>query len=232
MDISKRLCNTAIEAADSKRVIKTGYLRGAAGLTASECDTVASHIQAVNIPTLLLGYELQDLIQELGLTIDMCRLAFMSVFHDAGETRSGDTGSNSMAVFGSCKLHHLESQGLAAFTEGWLAQKLIMDLYDEYRGYSSVEALLVHTADIIEGLEKGLQTGHCKPWLIDGMLLPILASNINIFRRREGDLAELGKVLAEIILDTAVELFERYRVRVEVCDSVETIIKEKSIQIE
>lgn len=216
------LVDAILDAAATKRIVKTGYVRQAGGLYPGECDTVAGHSHAVAWPTILLAMELKD-----EFPLDLARVLAMVITHDHGEGRSGDTGSSSMAVFGTCKLHHLEREGLATSLKGWKAESYILELFDEYRAYSSAEALVVHAADMLEGFEKSLQRGHVQPWMIQDMLIPILADNLRIFRSREGALAPIGNKLAELILDTVAELFRRYHLEGDICSQVEAFIQKQ-----
>ncbi len=201
----KKLLNVIQDAVDAKRVLKTGYVRGFGGISANSCDTIGSHGYAVGWIAYCMAYQLSD---EFDLSVG--KILEIVMVHDQGESRSGDTGASSVAVFGTCKLHALERDGLAACVAGLACSDRAMALFDEYRAASSPEALVVRLADNLEGLEKGLQHGHNKPWIVEDTLMPILAYNVALFARREGNLRDIGLRLAEMLISTAADLLSSY----------------------
>src|SRR6266849_4619315 len=100
------------DAVAAKRSIKTGYVRQPGGLYPSQCDTVASHSHAVSLLSVTIAHEIKDDLEKIGVRLNLERVATMAIFHDQGETRSGDTGATSYAVYGVCKLYNFEMEGL------------------------------------------------------------------------------------------------------------------------
>lgn len=217
---SKKLAEGVFDAVASKRIHKTGYVRHVGGIYPSENDTVAAHLHAVATITLKLAYEIREDIEKLGVKLDMQKMFEMVIMHDHGETRSGDTGAQSIATFGVCKLHFLERDGLEKSVKGWKCSDKVMEYFDEYRTYSSPESLLVHAADVLEGLEKGLHSSHAKPWIIEDMLYPIIAENVEIFMHKHNSYPHLKDVahylIDAVIIPGAQELFNAYRIPVDV----------------
>lgn len=212
----EKLAEAVFDAAASKRIHKTGYVRHVGGIYPSENDTVASHLHAVSVIALKFAYEFDKALKANGITLDIEKVLRMVIMHDHGEMRSGDTGATSTAIFGVCKLHFLERDGLEKSLGGWKAKEQVMADYDEYRNYSSAESLLVHAADALEGIEKGLHVAHNKPWIVEEMLYHILADVVTIFRSKDKMYPELngvGGYLADNVIIPGVQaLFDAYRV--------------------
>jgi 5'-deoxynucleotidase YfbR-like HD superfamily hydrolase len=212
------------DAVNAKSILKTGYVHGLGGINSAQCDSVAAHSHAVSWLTLALGHAL---LKE-GYALDMTRLLTMVIVHDQGETNSGDPGATAQATYGDhCKLYSLERDGLQASVYGLPHAGFVMELYDEYRKYSSRESLVVHAADALEGLEKGLRHGHMRPRFVRGRLISTLMDNVRILRSREGEeLAALGDHLSEILLSAAVGLFAAYEVAIDLRTTVEQSMAE------
>jgi 5'-deoxynucleotidase YfbR-like HD superfamily hydrolase len=148
------------DAVAQKRVIKWGYLRQFGGLYPTQCDTVGAHSNTVSVLAAVLGFEYaEDIESATGVRLRLDDVTLLSIFHDLGESRSGDTGAYSHAIRGFCNLHSLEREGLHATVAGFRIEQRVMSLFDDYRGYRTPEAIIVHVADNLEGFEKGAHAG-------------------------------------------------------------------------
>ncbi|VFN03956.1 MAG: HD domain-containing protein [Candidatus Kentron sp. G] len=129
-------------------------MRQFGGVYPSECDTVAGHSSAVSVLATVLAYEFsEELKSETGVELNLPDVTLMATFHDFGEARSGDTGVSSLSVHSVCKLFPLEREGLEANLKGLKISRRVLELFDDYRGYKTPEALSVHIADNLEGIE-------------------------------------------------------------------------------
>lgn len=212
------------DAVASKRVLKTGYVRQPGGLYPGQCDTVASHSHAVAALAAVIAYEVADLFEKAcSIRLNLEQVLLLAVFHDHAETRSGDTGAQSIAIYGSCKLYDLESDALKAMLAGFRLAPNVTGLYEGYRTYTTAEALVVHAADIIEGFEKAAShfPPHSQP-IQDAVR--ILGENVRIFRDRkhavptpEGEkLSKAGSLLVDrIVLPITSMIARSYRLDVE-----------------
>lgn len=213
----EKIAEAVFDAVASKRIHKTGYVRHVGGIYPSENDTVAAHLHAVSVIALKLAYEFKTPLKERGIDLDIEKVLRMAIMHDHGEMRSGDTGATSMATFGVCKLHFLERDGLEKSLGDWSSKEQVMTDFDEYREYSKTESLLVHAADVLEGLEKGLHVAYNKPWILEGMLYHVLAENVKIFESKDKMYPELngvGSYLADnVIISGAQAIFNAYKVK-------------------
>ncbi len=216
----EKLKKAVFDAVASKKILKTGYVRQAGGLYPSECDTVGSHCNAIAVIANLVAHEVnQEIKEECDVELNLGDVALLSTFHDYGETKSGDTGAQSIAIYDECRLHSLERDGLQASVEGWKASEKIMKLYDDYRKYCTPEAIVVHIADNLEGFEKVLETFHNKPWVLNDALR-IFQYNVRIYRRKKQIDVKLGKVadyLTDNVLIPGIQaLVDTYQVKVDV----------------
>lgn len=189
-----RLLIVIRDAITQKRVIKWGYVRNFGGPHPGACDSVASHTAAVSALAVMMAYEIaEELERETGVKLNLQDVPLLAVFHDLGECRSGDTGASSHAVRGVCGLHALEREGLEAVMAGLKLKDRVMSFFDDYRSYSTPEAILVHVADNIEGFEKGLEVGHGCGESVD-VAFSIVQENVNIYKTRCKANAQLGLV--------------------------------------
>lgn len=187
------------DAVAAKRSIKTGYVRQPGGLYPTQCDTVAAHSHAVSLLAMTIAHEVKDDLEKMGIHLNLERVATMAIFHDQGETRSGDTGATSHAVYGVCKLYTFEMEGLEATLKGYKVSPLAMELFDEYRKYSSPESLVVHIADNLEGFEKALHSmGNSR--MIREDTIRVARENMEFYERRESQLKEVADFLVAKVL--------------------------------
>jgi 5'-deoxynucleotidase YfbR-like HD superfamily hydrolase len=229
----ERLHHAIFDAVASKRVLKTGYVRQPGGLYPGECDTIAAHSHAVSVLSVLIAHEIaSDLERQCGVKLNMEDITLLSIFHDHGETRSGDTGAQSIATYGVCKLYELEEDALRACVADLSLAPRAMQLFDNYRKYSSPEALIVHAADILEGFEKAAGRFHDRPWVMEDAFR-ILAYNVCVFRDRLAAfpqnvaLSRAGQFLADNVILPGTQLVaDQYRIAVSVRDLVETRFRE------
>lgn len=204
MDQAK-LGRFVIDAVAAKRAIKTGYVQMPGGLYPSDCDSVAGHSFTIAALALEIAHEIkEELDRAFKISLNLERVATLAIFHDYGEAKSGDPGAASHATYPgeACRLHSLERDGLLTTVKGGKIEGLVMDLYDEYRKYSTPESLVVHMADNLEGFEKALQGAHRSPvFLSTG--LRIFSENVALYRGKHRVDKTLGKIaehLAETIL--------------------------------
>ncbi|HTG37046.1 MAG TPA: HD domain-containing protein [Thermoanaerobaculia bacterium] len=202
-----------------KRVIKWGYVRQFGGLYPAECDSVAAHSGSVGALAVLLAAEYRSVIQAAcGVTIDIEEVALMALFHDYGEGRSGDTGASSYSVRGFCNLHPLEREGLVASLSGLQFEDRALQLWDDYRAYRTPEAIVVHIADNLEGMEKAL---HCargsKEVVTDSFR--IFEENLQIYESRKDVDDKLGAVanflVKNVLLPGRILLADAYGAQIQ-----------------
>jgi 5'-deoxynucleotidase YfbR-like HD superfamily hydrolase len=182
-----------------KRMIKWGYVRQLGGLYASECDSVAAHSGAVAILAVMIADQHRKEIEDkFGVAISIEDVSLMALFHDFGEGRSGDTGALSFSLRGYCELHSLEREGLIASLNGQESLDRIVSLWDEYRGYTTPEAIVVHMADNLEGLEKALHAARgSREMLADGFR--IFAGNLETYKRKKAEGGKVGEVAEYLV---------------------------------
>lgn len=215
-----KLKKMILEAVASKKILKTGYVRQAGGLYPSECDSVGAHCNTIAVIANLISHEVyEDLKNECDVELNFADIALMATFHDYGETKSGDTGAQSIAMYDACRLHNLERDGLKSSVEGWKAAEKIMKLYDDYRKYCTPEAIVVHIADNLEGFEKVLENFHNKPWVLKDALR-IFQYNVRIYRRKKQLDSKLG-IVADYMVDHVLipgiqALIDTYEVKADI----------------
>jgi len=205
----QRFLECVFDAVASKKLLKTGYVRQVGGLYPANCDTVAGHSHAVSVIALILTFEIsQELKDYCGYFLNTEDIITLAVIHDHGEARSGDTGAQSMATYGECKLFSLERDALAASFDGLVASETVLRLFDDYRKYSTPEALVVHAADVLEGFEKALEHFHNRPLALDRSLKTI-SHNLQLFRERQAVgspvLEQVGHFLADRVLYPCID---------------------------
>jgi 5'-deoxynucleotidase YfbR-like HD superfamily hydrolase len=217
---NQKLASCIFDSIASKRVVKTGYVRQPGGIYMNECDTIAAHSNAVSVLALQIAFEYADEIKDFaGVALELGDIAMMSIFHDFGETRSGDTGALSKSVYPdeSCKLHYLEREGLVASLSGLKIEPKAVSLFDDYRKYGTPEAIVVHVADNLEGFEKAL---HCArgSTLISENALEIIEENFEIYNRKKDQHPILGKVcdflVIEVLSPGVQEILKAYRIEI------------------
>ena len=199
--IKEKVGHVIFDAIASKRVLKTGYVRATDGLHPTECDTVAAHSHAISIAAVTVAYEVAEEVQKTcGVTLDLHRIAVLAIYHDHGEARSGDTASASHGIYGVCKLYDLEKAGLEASIKGFAIEKLVMELYEEYRKWSTAESLVVHAADMLEGLTKAVERrAHLRKVVDDAV--EHFASDVLIFKnKKDSDMEKLADFLVHNVL--------------------------------
>jgi 5'-deoxynucleotidase YfbR-like HD superfamily hydrolase len=212
-----RILGLVQDAIASKRVLKWGYARTFGGLYPSECDTVAAHAGAVTVLAAALATEVGSVLAaKFGVPPSLEDTLLMAAFHDFGEGRSGDTGAASHAIRGYCNLHALEREALDASLTGLGLHERALRLFDDYRAYRTVEALLVHVADTIEGFEKALHVARGMHTVLQNAQR-IVIENLSIFHRRgEYDpvLGQVADYLAnEVLVPCLQQLCEAYGVQ-------------------
>ena len=204
MSQAERLLECIFDAVASKRVLKTGYVRHPGGLYPAQCDTVAGHSHAVSVIALVICFELRTALQgACAYSLNIQDVVLLAVIHDHGEGRSGDTGAQSMAMYGVCKLFSLERDALKASFEGLAVSETVLRLFDDYRKYSTPEALVVHAADVLEGFEKALEHFHDRPSLLTRSIETV-QHNFHLFQDREAlddeTLKKVGAFLVDRVL--------------------------------
>lgn len=207
------------DAIAQKRIVKWGYVRQFGGLYPSECDSVAAHSNAVAALAVILATEYAERICEVsGISIDVGDVSVMGTFHDYGEGRSGDTGAASFAVRGYCNLHPLEREGLVTSLAGLKFEERALRLWDEYRRYATPEAVIVHIADNLEGLEKAFHAARGAREVVADALR-ISSENLQIYGDRSSVSEGLGKVaellVREVLLPGRMLLADAYGITVE-----------------
>ncbi|GEM_PF-2826080 len=227
MNIPK-LRKAIFEAVAAKKILKTGYVRQPGGLYPAECDTVAAHSHTISVLSVLLASEIaEDLKKACGVELNLQDVAVLAIFHDYGEAKSGDTGAQSIAMYNVCKLHNLERDGLKSTVIDWKMADAIMKLYDDYRKYSTPEALAVHIADNLEGFEKALENFHNKPWVLENALR-IFQENIQIYRRRKMFGEQLGNVsdflVEQVLIPGMQALADTFRIGVDMRELAEKAV--------
>jgi len=172
----KKLADLLFEAAMLKRIERTGYSFLGSG---KEC--VASHSFGVGFTAWLLS----SMYKKEGKTVDQEKVIKMALLHDFTEARTGDFNAVN-------KLYNSTDEEKAlkdAFSESLLEDE-VFELWREYRKMDSLEAKIVHDADVIDlivQLKEQMDLGN-----------PYAEKWINYAKRRL--VTELGKKLAKAVL--------------------------------
>lgn len=216
---SDRLKDVIRDSIAQKRVIKWGYVREFGGAYPADCDSVGAHTSAVASLATILAYEIsEELESETTYKIDIEKVMLTAIFHDFGEGRSGDTGASSFGIRNHCDLYALEREGLSNSLDGLRVRENALSTFDHYRAYNSVESLLVHVADIIEGTEKGLHQSHGRGPILD-TVKKIVVENVKIFRTRIDDGGQLSAaanfLLSQVLIPALLVLSNIYDVQLD-----------------
>jgi len=220
------LARTIFDTVASKRIVKTGFVAAPGGIYIHECDSVAAHSNAVAVLATIIACEFKDQIKdETGIEIDPGNIALMAIFHDFGETKSGDTGAQSKGVYpaDACKLHYLEREGLQTCLNGLKAETRVISSFDQYRTYNSPEAIIVHIADNLEGFEKALSSSRGTPGIMN-MAIRIMKENLEIYSRKKDIDVNLGKVctlmVEEVLLPGLQKIIDGYGYKYDITEKI------------
>ncbi|WP_028841043.1 HD domain-containing protein [Thermodesulfobacterium hveragerdense] len=174
-DFYSRYANFLFEVAFLKRVERTGYPYLGTGH-----ENVASHSFGVAF----IAWILSELVEE---KVDKEKLFKMALLHDLPETRTGDFNALN-------KLYNQtdEKKALADAFQGIPLSEEVLNLWKEYRSLASLEARLVHDADIIDLIiqlkeQRDLNNPYAQKWI--DYAKPKL-------------ITEVAKTLVETILET------------------------------
>lgn len=175
MSLYHRLAKLLFEASLLKRIERTGY---------SYLGTGRENVAAHSFGVLFCAYVLS---QKFKGKIDENKLFKMALFHDFIEARTGDFNAVN-------KLYNQadERKALNEALEGLFFAEEVLNLYEEYRKGESLEAKLVHDADVLDLIvqlkeQKDLNNPFAERW-------------INYAKRRL--ILEESKGLAEAITET------------------------------
>ncbi|QER41818.1 HD domain-containing protein [Thermodesulfobacterium sp. TA1] len=148
-----KYANLLFEVAFLKRIERTGYPYLGTGR-----ENVASHSFGV----VFIAWILSSLSEE---KVDKEKLFKMALLHDLPETRTGDFNALN-------KLYNRtdEKKALEDAFEGMSLSQEVLSLWQEYRALKSLEAKLVHDADVIDLIiqlkeQKDLNNPYAQKWI-------------------------------------------------------------------
>jgi len=194
------------------RTKKLGYSNPEGGIHPSLADSVSDHSHVVA----LLAYDIAEALSKK-YQVNPLITHLMGSIHDLGEGLSQDTGAISKALHPNenCHLYDMERTGLKrTVSESQSLEEISMSLFDEYRAYRTPEALIVHTADKIEGYHKGVMgvPGSSDEYVYN--VLRILLESCELFLRKsqENDMEELGSELVyDYLIPSTISIMDMYR---------------------
>jgi 5'-deoxynucleotidase YfbR-like HD superfamily hydrolase len=97
--------------------------------------------------------------------------------------------------------------------QGLKAGDRVLTTFDNYRKYSTPEAIIVHIADNLEGFEKAMYSSRGTPAIMN-MAFRIMKENLEIYTRKKDQDEALGKVCAlmvdQVLLPGLQKITEAY----------------------
>lgn len=173
-----RYANLLFEVALLKRIQRTGYAYLGTGK-----ENVASHSFGV----VFIAWILSELYKAKATNINVEKTIKMALIHDIIESRTGDFNAVN-------KLYNRaeEKKALEDAFEGTHLKDEVLLLWEEYRSLKTLEAKIVHDADVIDLIvqlkeQKDLNNPYAQKWI--DYAKPKL-------------ITDLGKELVETILNT------------------------------
>jgi 5'-deoxynucleotidase YfbR-like HD superfamily hydrolase len=136
-----------------KQLYRQGWLQ--AGVSMTDCETVAEHSLGVVLLTALLGLQMKE-----DGAFDLEKALLLALFHDFGEIYAGDF--TPLDKIPAEKKHALELDAMRRVFDGLPTADTILGLWEEYEAGETAEANFVKQMDRMEmGLQASVyqQTG-------------------------------------------------------------------------
>ncbi|MEM4397162.1 MAG: HD family hydrolase [Candidatus Woesearchaeota archaeon] len=135
----------------SKELPRQGFLYS--GFKRNEADSVAAHSFSVSIFSYLLAKELKKEIKE----IDPEKTLKIALFHDLGETITGDIGTYAKELARGV-FDKVEFDAFSLLFRNIDYKEEMLSYFEEYQKLSSVEAQIVKFADALDAFVQGFNT--------------------------------------------------------------------------
>ena len=135
----------------SKELPRQGFLYS--GFKRNEADSVAAHSFSVALFSYLLAKELE----KEGWKINPDRVLKIALFHDLGETITGDIGTYAKDLARGV-FDDVEKNAFGLLVRNTANKKEMIGCFEEYQNLKSIEAQLVKFADALDAFVQGFNT--------------------------------------------------------------------------
>ncbi len=135
----------------SKELPRQGFLYS--GFKRNEADSVAAHSFSVTLFSYLLAKELE----KEGWNIDPEKTLKIALFHDLGETITGDIGTYAKDLARGT-FEEVEKNAFGLLVRNMGNKKELKDYFDEYTKLKSVESQVVKFSDALDAFIQGFNT--------------------------------------------------------------------------
>ena len=135
----------------SKELPRQGFLYS--GFKRNEADSVAAHSFSVT----LFGYLLAKELKISGWKIDPDKVLKIGLFHDLGETITGDIGTYAKDLARGV-FDKVEKEAFELLTRNMTNKEEFVEYFDEYLKLNSIEAQVVKFADALDAFVQGFNT--------------------------------------------------------------------------
>ena len=124
------------------------------GFKRNDVDSVASHSYLVSVFSYLLARELR----KEGVDIDPDKTLKIALFHDAGETITGDIGTMAKELARST-FNHIEKKAFTILMRNVSDLDEVQLYLDEYQALETLESQLVKVCDLLDALLQAQSNG-------------------------------------------------------------------------
>jgi putative hydrolase of HD superfamily len=135
----------------SKELPRQGFLYS--GFKLNEADSVAAHSYSVSLFTYLLAKELSS----CGWDVDPDKALRMALFHDLGESITGDIGTYAKDLARNI-FDKVEKRAFGLLVRNMVDKEELVDLFSEYQKLESLESQVVKFADALDAFIQGFNT--------------------------------------------------------------------------
>lgn len=135
----------------SKELPRQGFLYS--GFKRNEADSVAAHSYTVAVFSYLLASELK----EDGWQIDPDRVLKIALFHDMGETITGDIGTYAKDLARGV-FDKVENQAFKILVRNFKNKKELQGYFEDYQTPTILEAQIVKFVDTLDAFVQGFNT--------------------------------------------------------------------------
>jgi putative hydrolase of HD superfamily len=180
----------------SKELPRQGFLYS--GFKRSEADSVAAHSFSVALFSYLLAKELE----KEGWNIDTDKILKIGLFHDLGETITGDIGTYAKDLARGV-FDVVEKNAFSLLIRNMANSKEMLDYFDEYQKLESVEAQIVKFADALDAFVQGFNTPSANHSDLDTTVRYIVKRKI-----KDKKLSDLFNVALSLINERKVTVFK------------------------
>jgi putative hydrolases of HD superfamily len=180
----------------SKELPRQGFLYS--GFKRSEADSVAAHSFSVALFSYLLAKELE----EEGWKIDPDKILKMGLFHDLGETITGDIGTYAKDLARGV-FEVVEKNAFGLLTRNAANKKEMMVCFEEYQKLESIEAQIVKFADALDAFVQGFNTPSANHIDLDTTVRYIIKRKI-----KDKKLSDMFNIALSLILERKVGVYK------------------------